>query len=69
MSKTKEFDMLADKATHEAVEEIYRICEWTLTGGDAESLLSSTPDINEAHSYLMKLVIGKLANKYLNIYE
>ena len=38
MSKTKEFDMLADKATHEAVKEIYRICEWTLTGSDAESL-------------------------------
>ena len=66
MSKTKEFDMLADKATHDAVKEIYRICEWTLTGSDAESLLSSTPlDINEAHSYLMQLVIGKLANKYI----
>ncbi len=64
MGKVKEFDLLAEKATHEAIREIYRICEWTLTGDQAEELLESAPDnINDAHSYLMKLVIGKLANK------
>jgi len=66
MSKTKEFNMLADKATKEAMDAIYNICDWTLTGDDVDQLLGSTPlDINEAHSYLMQLVIGKLANKYI----
>jgi hypothetical protein len=61
MSKTKEFNMLADKATKEAMDAIYNICDWTLTGDDVDQLLGSTPDINEAHSYMMKLVISNLS--------
>ena len=61
MSKTKEFNMLADKATKEAMDAIYNICDWTLTGDDADQLLGSTTDINEAHSYMMKLVISNLS--------
>ena len=53
--------MLADKATKEAMDAIYNICDWTLTGDDADQLLGSTTDINEAHSYMMKLVISNLS--------
>jgi len=64
MGKVKQLDLLAEKATHEALREIYKICEWTLSGDLADELLESAPNsYNDAHSYLMKLVIGKLANK------
>jgi hypothetical protein len=64
MSYTKELDRLADKAVIEAIDEIYRICEWTLSGDEVTQLLEDT-DINKAHSYLMNLVVSKLANKLL----
>ena len=53
--------MLAINATIEAMDAIYNICDWTLTGDDADQLLGSTTDINEAHSYMMKLVISNLS--------
>ena len=65
MSKTKEFDRLADKASKEAIKEIYKICDWTLSG-EIDELLSSTPlEYNEAHSYLMSLTAEKIDNHLL----
>jgi hypothetical protein len=63
MSKTKEFDVLAEKATNDVIKEMYNICEWTLTGTEVDHLIEDT-DINEAHSYLMALVASKLADKF-----
>jgi len=62
MSKTKEFDRLADKASKEAIKEIYKICDWTLSGDEIDELLGSTPlEYNEAHSYLVSLTAAKVA--------
>ena len=64
MSKTKEFDRLAEKAASQVIKELYNICDWTLSGDEIDELLDSTPlDYNEAHSYLVSLTADKVANK------
>ena len=64
MSKTKEFDRLAENAAGQVIQEIYNICDWTLSGDEMNELLDSTPlDYNEAHSYLVSLTADKVANK------
>lgn len=62
MSKTKEFDRLAEKAAEQVIQELYRICDWTLSGDEIDELLDSTPlEYNEAHSYLVSLTAAKVA--------
>ena len=64
MSKTKEFDRLAENAASQVIKEIYNICDWTLSGDEIDELLGSTPlSYNEAHSYLVSLTVDKVANK------
>ena len=65
MSKTKEFDIIATKCAEEIIKDIYRECDWALTGDVGDQLLEDKVDFNEAHSYLMKLVASKVANKLL----
>ena len=65
MSKTKEFDRLAEKAASQVIEELVRICDWTLSGDEMNELLDSTPlDYNEAHSYLVSLTADKVAKHF-----
>ena len=64
MSKTKEFDRIASKCAEEIIKDIYRECDWALSGDEMTQLLEDT-DFNEAHSYLMQLVASKVANKLL----
>ena len=61
MSKMKQVDKLADKCAKETIENIYRICDWALTGDEVSSLLGDNNNFNEAHSYLMRLVASKVA--------
>ena len=62
MSKTKEFDRLAEKAADQVIQELYNICDWTLSGDEIDELLGSTPlSYNEAHSYLVSLTAAKVA--------
>ena len=64
MSKTKEFDRLAEKAADQVIQELYNICDWTLSGDEIDEFLDSTPlSYNEAHSYLVSLTADKVANK------
>jgi hypothetical protein len=65
MSKTKEFDRIATKCAEEIIKDIYRECDWALTGDVGDQLLEDKVDFNEAHSYLMRLVASKVANKLL----
>ena len=66
MSKTKEFDRLAENAASQVIKEIYNICDWTLSGDEIDELLGSTPlDYNEAHSYLVSLTAAKVAEHLL----
>ena len=65
MSKTKEFDRLAEKAAEQVIQELYRICDWTLSGDEIDELLDSTPlEYNEAHSYLVSLTADKVAKHF-----
>jgi len=65
MSKTKEFDRLAEKAASQVIKELYNICDWTLSGDEIDELLDSTPlDYNEAHSYLVSLTADKVAKHF-----
>ena len=69
MSKTKEFDRLAENAKEQVIEELIRICDWTLSGDEISELLDSTPlDYNEAHSYLVSLTAAKVAEHLLKQY-
>ena len=69
MSKTKEFDRLAEKAASQVIKELYNICDWTLSGDEIDELLDSTPlDYNEAHSYLVSLTAAKVAEHLLKQY-
>ena len=65
MSKTKELDRIANKCAKEIIKDIYRECDWALTGDVGDQLLEDKVDFNEAHSYLMRLVASKVANKLL----
>ena len=64
MSKTKEFDRIASKCAEEIIKDIYRECDWALSGDEMTQILEDT-DFNDAHSYMMKLVASKVANKLL----
>ena len=64
MSKTKILDEKATQCAEEIIKDIYRECDWALSGDEMTQLLEYT-DFNEAHSYLMQLVASKVANKLL----
>ena len=64
MSKTKILDEKATQCAKEIIKDIYRECDWALSGDEMTQLLEDT-DFNEAHSYLMQLVASKVANKLL----
>ena len=64
MSKTKILDEKATQCAEEIIKDIYRECDWALSGDEMTQLLEDT-DFNEAHSYLMQLVSSKFANKLL----
>jgi len=64
MSKTKILDEKATQCAEEIIKDIYRECDWALSGDEMTQLLEDT-DFNEAHSYLMQLVASKVANKLL----
>ena len=61
MSKTKEFNRIAKKATKELKKHVYKTCEWAL---DGEDQVHGHTNFNDAHSYLMRLVVSKLAHEY-----
>ena len=65
MSKTKILDEKATQCAEEIIKDIYRECDWALTGDVGDQLLEDKVDFNEAHSYLMRLVASKVANKLL----
>ena len=60
MSKTKEFDRIAEECSELIIDKVYNTCDFALTGEDE---LIKNVDFNEAHSYLMKLVLEKIINK------
>jgi len=60
MSKTKEFDRIAEECSELIIDKVYNTCDFALTGEDE---LIENVDFNEAHSYLMKLVLEKIINK------
>ena len=65
MGKTKILDEKATQCAEEIIKDIYRECDWALTGDVGDQLLEDKVDFNEAHSYLMQLVASKVANKLL----
>ena len=65
MSKTKILDEKATQCAEEIIKDIYRECDWALSGDVGDQLLEDKVDFNEAHSYLMQLVASKVANKLL----
>jgi len=60
MSKTKEFDRIAEECSELIIDKVYNTCDFALTGEDE---LIENVDFNEAHSYLMQLVLEKITNK------
>jgi hypothetical protein len=60
MSKTKEFDRIAEECSELIIDKVYKTCDFALTGEDE---LIENVDFNEAHSYLMQLVLEKIKNK------
>ena len=62
MSKTKILDEKATQCAEEIIKDIYRECDWALTGDVGDQLLEDKVDFNEAHSHLMQLVASKVAN-------
>ena len=65
LQKTPDFCDGASKCAEEIIKDIYRECDWALTGDVGDQLLEDKVDFNEAHSYLMQLVASKVANKLL----
>ena len=65
MSKTKELDRLATETAEECIKDIYRACDWALDGKDLDHRMEGD-EFNELHSFLMKSVVRKIANK-LNV--
>tara|TARA_Y100001963_G_scaffold33341_1_gene46270 strand:+ start:103 stop:312 length:210 start_codon:yes stop_codon:yes gene_type:complete len=64
MSKTKILDEKATQCAEEIIKDIYRECDWALSGDEMTQLLEDT-DFNDAHSYMMKLVASKVASRLL----
>ena len=61
MAKIKQMNIVADEVATDIIEEIYKQCDWQVGQFLPES--SEGTEINEAHSYLMRLVGRHIANK------
>ena len=54
-------DIVAKEISKDIIDEIYKQCDWQIGQFLPES--SEGTEINEAHSYLMRLVGRQIANK------
>jgi|TARA_X000001382_G_C3021232_1_gene131733 hypothetical protein len=61
MAVIKQMDIVAKEISKDIIEEIYKQCDWQIGQFLPES--SEGTEINEAHSYLMRLVGRHIANK------
>ena len=61
MAVIKQMNIVAEEIGEDIIKEIYKQCDWQVG-----KFLSDTDEgntINEAHSYLMRLVARHIANK------
>ena len=66
---TYNINTIIEKAAEQVIQELYNICDWTLSGDEINELLDSTPlEYNEAHSYLVSLTAAKVAEHLLKQY-
>ena len=61
MAGIKQMDIVAKDISDDIIKEIYKQCDWQIGQFLPES--SEGTEINEAHSYLMRLVGLHIANK------
>jgi hypothetical protein len=61
MAVIKQMDIVAKEIADDITKEIYKQCDWQIGQFLPESSEGNT--INEAHSYLMRLVGRHIANK------
>ena len=61
MAVIKQMDIVAKEISKDIIKEIYKQCDWQIGQFLPES--SEGNQINEAHSYLMRLVGRHIANK------
>ena len=61
MATIKQMDIVAKEISKDIIDEIYKQCDWQIGQFLPES--SEGTEINEAHSYLMRLVGRHIANK------
>ena len=61
MAVIKQMDIVAKEISKDIIKEIYKQCDWQVGQFLPES--SEGTEINEAHSYLMRLVGRHIANK------
>ena len=61
MAVIKQMDIVAKEISDDIIKEIYKQCDWQIGQFLPES--SEGTEINEAHSYLMRLVGRHIANK------
>ena len=64
MAVIKQINIVAKEISDDIIEEIYKQCDWQV--GQFLSPTDEGNQINEAHSYMMKLVARHIANK-LNV--
>ena len=61
MAVIKQMDIVAKEIATDIIDEIYKQCDWQI--GQFLPETSEGTEINEAHSYLMRLVARQIANK------
>ncbi len=61
MAAIKQMNIVADEIATDVIKDIYKQCDWQVGQFLPESSEGNT--INEAHSYLMRLVGRHIANK------
>tara|TARA_R110002012_G_scaffold232969_3_gene405978 strand:+ start:171 stop:389 length:219 start_codon:yes stop_codon:yes gene_type:complete len=64
MAVIKQMNIVAEEIATDVIDKIYKDCDWQIGQFLPES--SEGNEINEAHSYLMRLVARQIANK-LNV--
>ena len=61
MAVIKQMDIVAEEIATDTIKEIYKACDWQIGQFLPETVEGN--EINEAHSYLMRLVGRHIANK------
>ena len=61
MATIKQMDIVAKEISKDIIDEIYKQCDWQIGQFLPETVEGN--EINEAHSYLMRLVGRHIANK------